>query len=307
MNFKNKIVNDLAWVIGSVPLMSFNPEVNRYHELDQKWFYDEFQRCHGFLLDLDRNPHTLEGFVNSEIKGRQLLGKRFEKFIEFWLRESGRFEILISNHQIKESNRTVGEVDFVAKELSSSRLYHFEVACKYYLSSKNSKMWTNWVGLNAKDTLADKMEKFQKQLTIFDTKSGKNFLQEIKLERPKSYLLMKGYFFYYWKEVARPNIPKSANPYHNTGIYVKQNESKEFFSGTNSWKILKKKNWFSPFVSSSLQDLMPEYIISGRVSELIAEFKSSVMLARMVEDNSHWVEDLRVIITPKSWPNKTYN
>ncbi len=301
MNFKHKIVNDLAWVIGSVPLMSFNQELNRYHELDQEWFKLEYERCNGFLINLDRNPKELENFIN--VEGRQLLGKRFEKFIEFWLKESGRFKILLSNEQLAKDKITVGEIDYLVQETHTGRNLHLEVACKYYMSSNNSKLWKNWVGLNAKDSLADKMSKFDKQLTVFDRPEGTDLLQRHRIKKPESFLLLKGFFFYHWRQVHASKSPKYSNPNHETGIYAKLSEIPSFFSGWNLWKVLRKVNWFSAYVTAYAEDLTPEIMIESEVRELIKTYDSGVMLARMVEKKGLYVEDLRMVIVPDAWPN----
>jgi len=301
MNFKHKIVNDLAWVIRSVPLMSFQQELNRYYELDEEWFKEEYERCNGFLLNQDRDPSALEKFVN--VPGRQLLGKRFEKFIEFWLRESGRFEIVLSNEQLSREKITVGEIDYLFHETSTGRNLHLEVACKYYMSSANSKLWKNWVGLNARDSLADKLAKFDKQLTVFNRLEGSELLQRHRIKKPESFMLLKGFFFYHWREVHGAKSPKNSNPNHETGIYAKLSETPSFFSGWNLWKVLRKVNWFSPYITENSEELTPEILIESEVRELIKTYDSGVMLARMVEKNGLYTEDLRLVIVPDAWPN----
>jgi len=293
----------LAWVIGSIPLMSFNHKAESYKKLNTEWFKSEAMRCNGFLLQLDANPQPLEEALAHE--GRELLGKRFEKFVEFWLRYSGRFEVLMSNVQLKQNKRTIGEIDYLVKELDSGDIWHLEVACKYYLGYNNSSLWTNWKGMNAVDTLEDKMTKFQKQLAIFSTELGAEFLSDHRIVKPTSYLMLKGQFFYHWKNIRNAKSPKFSNVNHNTGLYLNESEINEFFTGFNYWKVLRKHSWFSPFSASSDAGLIFEYDIEKTIKELIEKYRSGVMLARLRESNGMFKEDLRVVVVGNSWPNKS--
>lgn len=301
MIFKHKIVNDLAWVIGSVPLMSFNPKLEAYQRLTKEWFYNELKRSEAFLLELDKNPTELEEFLFSESK--QLLGKRFEKFVEYWLRKSGRFEILMANKVVKNEKVTLGEIDFLVMDNESNEIWHLEVASKYYLGYNNSSLWKNWVGLNARDSLEDKMYKFNKQLSIFDREEGKSLLQTEKIKRPKSYMLMKGFFFYHWKKVKSAKSPKRSNPHHSTGIYLKEGEMSDFFIGYNSWVVLGKKNWFARYVATENDEVFSDILIQKKVHALINDYGSSIMLARLKSNAGLLIEDLRVVVTLNSWPH----
>ncbi len=228
MLFKHKIVNDLAWVIGSVPIMSFNPKSESYCQLNQRWFDDEFERCNDFLWRLDASPASLENFVN--VEGKQLLGKRFERFVEYWLRYGGRFEVLMANEQLKNGKVTIGEVDYLIRETLTGQILHLEVASKYYLGYNNSSLWSNWIGLNASDTLADKMAKFERQLNIFQSKEGMELLHHERIKSPKSFLMMKGFFFYYWRNVMNAKSPKFSTKNHHTGVHLREGEIGDFFT-----------------------------------------------------------------------------
>jgi hypothetical protein len=164
-------------------------------------------------------------------------------------------------------------------------------------------LWKNWVGLNARDSLADKMRKFNKQLTIFERNEGRELLQRHRIKKPESFLLMKGYFFYHWRQLKTVKNPKFSNPKHETGIYAKLSESSELFVGWNFWKILKKVNWFSPYHTSEMEEVTPEMLIESEIRELIKTYDSGVMLARMVEKDGIFYENLRLVIVPDKWPN----
>ncbi len=301
MVFRHKIVNDLAWVIGSTPLMSFSPKNEAYHKLTSNWFQSELERCSPFLLELDAHPEPLIEFVETE--SRQLLGKRFERFIEYWLTYSGAYEVLLSNVQVKEGLRTIGELDYVIKHTESGELWHLEVACKYYLGFKNSGIWSDWLGINAKDSLEEKMTKFDKQLCIFQRAEGKELLQRERIRKPNSYLLMKGFFFFEWKSLKKSKPPKYATDGHNTGVFLKASEIPQFFKSTNSWVILNKQHWFSLYSSTDTLEIYSELKVVKRIREILAEYNFGVMLARLDPYSSVPLEDLRVVVVPDSWPS----
>lgn len=291
----------MAWVIGSVPLMSFSPKTEAYHKLTSEWFHAELERCVPLLSALDHKPEPLIEFV--ETGSRQLLGKRFEKFVEYWLRFSGAYEVLLSNTQIKQGLRTIGELDFVVKHLESGELWHFEVACKYYLGYKNSSLWSNWLGINAKDSLEEKMTKFDRQLSIFQKPEGKELLQRERLIQPQSFLLMKGYFFYEWKSFRGTKSPKYSTGEHHTGVFLKRSEMPAFFSAHNSWVILNKQHWFSNYSSVNSLEVYSELAVIKRVTEILEQYNFGVMLARLNSNSSIPLEDMRVVVVPDSWPS----
>ncbi len=300
MVFKHKIVNDLAWIISSAPLMSFDPKLNHFKVLDQKWFEEEIKRCHKFLLEQDSNPDELHQFMHTE--GRQLLGKRFEKFIEYWLNKSGKFEVLASNQPISKNKITLGEIDYIVKDISSGDLWHIEVAAKYYLGYNNSGLQANWKGINAKDTLEDKMIKFKKQLSIFEREEGIKFLEDSGISKPHPFLMMKGFFFYYWKDLKKAKSPKFSLPNHSSGLFIRQSDISEFFKADNTWVVLSKQNWFSEYIASDDEDLFSEIAIQPRVQWLLEEYNFGVMLGRLKYENGHFIEDLRVAVVLDVWP-----
>ena len=302
MGFKHKIVNDLAWVISSAPLMSVNPKEKAYIGLDDQWFKTEAERCESFLKAEDANPSRLAEFVSSE--GRQLLGKRFERFVEYWLTYSGKYEVLISNRPVSRNKITLGEIDYVFRDIFSGEIWHLEVASKYYLGYDNSRLWSNWKGINAKDTLEDKMTKFRKQLTIFDREEGGALLDELGLSRPNSLLMLKGFFFYHWKNIKGAKSPQLSLPNHNAGLFLKESEISEFFKGDNSWVLLSKHNWFAPYVSASKEGLHSEIGIQAKIRCWLQEYNVEVMLARVSHENGHFIETLRVAVVLNKWPNR---
>tara|TARA_B100000768_G_scaffold112236_1_gene103965 strand:- start:10990 stop:11904 length:915 start_codon:yes stop_codon:yes gene_type:complete len=302
MVFKHKIVNDLAWVIYSAPLMSSNPGEKAYLGLDDQWFKKEVERCEIFLKAEDADPSRLAKFVSCE--GIQLLGKRFERFVEYWLTFSGKYEVLISNRPVSRNKITLGEIDYVIRDIFSGEIFHLEVAAKYYLGHNNSSLWSNWKGINAKDALEDKMTKFRKQLTIFDREEGVALLNELGLTRPRSLLMMKGFFFYYWRNIKCPKSPQLSLSNHNAGLFLKESEISEFFKGDNSWALLSKHNWFAPYVSSSSEELYSEIGVQAKIRSLLKEYNVEVMLAKLSYENGHFIETLRVAVVLNKWPNR---
>ena len=231
-----------------------------------------------------------------------LLGKRFEKLIAFWLKASDRFDLIFHSLQIAGKRNTLGEVDFLLRDLHSSQLFHMEVACKFYLGYRNSPAWDHWIGPNAKDSLQLKMDKLKLQLSIFESTEGKAILQELRLSKPEPLLMMKGFFFHHFRVLQTHKNPKHSNRSYPAGWYAHQSEIGIFPGDSGDWILLQKNSWLSPF--HRLEDYR---IFSGKalLEELRDHFrksKRSILVARVYNDGVKLVEIDRGFIVSDKWP-----
>jgi hypothetical protein len=90
------------------------------------------------------------------------LGNRLERFFAFIIQESEGFEMLAQNIQIIENKVTLGELDFIVKNLKNNEIYHIELGGKLYLYDPNIEgELARWVGPNYTDSLLKKLDKLQ--------------------------------------------------------------------------------------------------------------------------------------------------
>lgn len=104
----------------------------------------------------------LEDVANLEISPFLRLGNRLEKFFSFILKHSEQYEILFENLQIIENKTTLGELDFIIKDLITNEILHVELGAKLYLYFPNFKdEGEKFVGPNQKDALFFKLQKLK--------------------------------------------------------------------------------------------------------------------------------------------------
>lgn len=91
-----------------------------------------------------------------------VLGKRMESFFEIAMRHSERYKIIVSNLQIIEKKRTLGEIDFLLYDEITSRPIHVELVYKLYIYDHGFPLeMERWIGPNRKDSFYAKLEKLK--------------------------------------------------------------------------------------------------------------------------------------------------
>lgn len=84
------------------------------------------------------------------------LGARFETLIAFGLSRLPALECVARRLQIADDERTLGEFDFIVRNLADGTLEHWEVACKFYLGVfRDGEL--DWVGPGKRDSLRRKL------------------------------------------------------------------------------------------------------------------------------------------------------
>lgn len=208
-----------------------------------------------------------------------ILGKQAEAIFEYILNTSPDYKILAANTQVQKGKITIGELDYLIKDLQTQQYLHIEVACKFYLfdDTVNHIYEGKWIGPNRKDTLLDKLEKLAtKQFPLLNQKELGSFLNERQLKasqfKQKHYILSSLY------------IPESMDiktfpvAYKNciVGTWL---SLKNFKPDANSrYALPSKKEWLLPENEITL-DLNAKEVFS-KVSESIAK-KRAVQVYEM--------------------------
>lgn len=106
-------------------------------------------------------PETIDFPLPKNVR----LGHLAERVVAQALKASDNFRLLAENVQIVVDKKTIGELDFIAEDLSDGRILHIELAYKFYLydSKISSEPLHNWIGPNRRDSLIEKLEKLKKK------------------------------------------------------------------------------------------------------------------------------------------------
>ena len=237
-SFKHPEVADLSWVIGSCPLVKHAPQLP-FQVIGEEWCLDMWNTQLPWLLELDKDPSELIEFLAEH--PQKLLGKKFEQLMHFWLLHCSDFEVIATNQQIVQENRTIGEIDFLVHYKPDDCFWHIESACKYYIGIHNHINHRFWIGPNGRDSLQEKWQTLKRQLKLLDSPEGKAFFPK-PTER---FLFMKGYFFQPFRELGRYSSPLFAHPHHRGGWYMTYPEIKFLSSNQPQWFLLPHERWMS--------------------------------------------------------------
>ncbi len=163
-----------------------------------------------------------------------------------YLKQSKEFDLLAANLQIQGEKETLGELDYIVKNLKTEENIHIELACKFYLfdGNENKQAEKNWVGRNRKDSLFEKLEKLKlKQFPLLKAPETLQKLNELKIEKPSSQALCLKAFFFIPKNLKPETFPKI---FENciVGHYLKETDFTE--DETALYAIPSKKEWILP-------------------------------------------------------------
>ena len=140
----------------------------------------------GFALfkGLKKNPGiSSNSIVSKEFPKNLVLGKRVEHFFSAAIEASPEYQLIANNIQISDENRTLGEFDFILRELKTSKILHVEVMYKFYVYDPDFPTeMERWIGPNRKDSLLQKIEKVKtNQFPLLHTSEAKKYLSSLDL------------------------------------------------------------------------------------------------------------------------------
>jgi hypothetical protein len=102
----------------------------------------------------------LTEFESQPIPGRIRLGHQMEHVFKQLMEESPRYEILVHNLPVKNEARTIGEIDFIVREINTGRLLHIELTYKLYIiNTEITEPIHRLMGPNKRDMFFTKIEK----------------------------------------------------------------------------------------------------------------------------------------------------
>ena len=118
-----------------------------------------------------------------ELRSNFVLGKRMEIFFDHLLSHSGQFEVIAKNLQIYRKKVTLGELDFLVKDLQDNSIYHIELVYKFYLYDPLNEDEEKWIGPNRKDSLIQKISRLKHhQLPLLHAEETREILKSFDLK-----------------------------------------------------------------------------------------------------------------------------
>ncbi|WP_282088815.1 DUF1853 family protein [Aquimarina algiphila] len=185
--------------------------------------------------------------VQINIGENEVLGKRVEHFFEYCITSSDRYDLLAKNIQVFDHKITIGELDFIVKDLQQNKVLHIELVCKFYLYDTTlGDGLETWIGPNRKDSLLQKVKKLTlKQFPLLYKKETKPILENLQLDVSK--INQQACFISYLfvpitlKHHTFPMINNNCI----VGFWEKSNAFTDEQYGNYQFYIPQKKDWIS--------------------------------------------------------------
>ncbi len=177
------------------------------------------------------------------------LGQRMEYFMEASIKASQRYELIAKNLQIIHNKKTLGEIDFLIRDLKENKVIHLELVYKFYLFDPlySENKYACWIGPNRKDSLPLKINKLREhQLPLLYRPETLPFLSKIGLkpEKIEQKVCFKAQLFTDFR--SKKADFKGLNPDSQVGFWlsfqdfkaIAKAEMKFYFPIKNDWVIL---------------------------------------------------------------------
>ena len=219
-----QLSDDIQWLSDSKPLMKMPSWLSEF----------KFQTT----------PDSPDIPTYIDWKGSHRLGFYFEYLVEQYLRFNEQPIDINRNIAIRESKRTIGELDFLLQQDGHNR--HLEVAVKYYLCTGDGTQLSDYIGPGKRDRLDIKWSRLvTHQCRLANKDVSRSTLAELGFPQPIApQLLLTGYLFYH-KGVQPDKQPKDISEHHLHGWWVRAIEAEEFLTTDCRYQILPKLHWLS--------------------------------------------------------------
>ncbi len=297
--WRSAAVRDLAWVIGSPPLVGSQGEQADWP--DAAWCEAQLERMAPLLDQLERArwPGRKEF---ADLSDRRL-GAYFEFLVARWLSLDERYDVLAHNLAIRQplaagGRETVGELDFVVRDNFAKRVEHWEVAVKFYLGGVPGSRGA-WLGPGLKDRLDRKLDRvLTHQLPLPATAAARAPLSDAGLSIDRSRALIKGRLFYPQGVAMRP--PGEAGNAHLRGWWLTRAEFGPTFDRRGwRWQVLTGEDRLAEQDGTNSADfrtlmtsMMPAEGNAQR-PQLLAAFADGREVSRGYVVPDHWRDEAR--------------
>lgn len=262
------------WLVFSPPLLKQSEILsNRL-----KGWWDKGHECLG----------TWEGLPR-----QRRLGRIAEDLLARYISSCEELELVHRGLAIRESGRTLGEIDFIVQ--TPSGLEHWELAIKFYLLDLTSR---EFIGPNGKDRLHLKVEKMLNHQLPLGRHPRVTELCDLQGKEPlTSHSLVKGRLFYPRSdESGRSDFDHQIFPQKDDGIWVCESKltelEKEWSREGKKFSTIGREAWLS-------RDLNVDHL-SNQDREPLVPNKAYQGILHSQDQGS---EEKRLFIVPTGWPN----
>ena len=179
-----------------------------------------------------------------ELSSNFVLGKRMEIFFDHLLIHSKRFEVIAKNVQIYRDKVTLGELDFLIKDLQKDSVHHVELVYKFYLFDPEKEDAAGWIGPNRKDSLLQKISRLKThQLPLLHSEETIKILKSYGLKEKEieqqvcfkaTLFIPKGFKTSAFQEVNKPCI---------AGYWIRFKDFSYSEFGKHLFYAPKKQDW----------------------------------------------------------------
>jgi len=293
-------VRDLAWVIGSPGLADASHPAYQGRVVDDAWCSVQLRISTPWLSALDRTPLPLHDYIAARPTRR--LGHYFESLIAFWLTHRPDTQLIATNLQVQNEQRTLGEYDFLFLDAGAA-ICHWETAVKFYLQLEPLAEQHSFIGPGTRDRLDLKLDRvFQHQLLLGQSQAGLQALPRgIRLDKAQAFI--KGYLFYHASAPGKFAV-NGVSAAHLSGWWVRHTrESLPQASADSRWIIQPRLRWLAParlpddadvMVHATLIDKLDERFSAGPEAVLVFEMKRAA--------TGGWHEISRGFVVCSNWP-----
>ncbi|WP_435895773.1 DUF1853 family protein [Oceaniferula spumae] len=191
--------------------------------------------CHSLVKPEDEHPLNLP----------QKLGHLYEDALAVLLATTPQYDTLAQSIQIRQkSGLTLGELDFLVRDLISNQLIHLELAVKFYLAVETENRLL-LPGPDARDNYFRKLEKMRShQLQL--TKTHRDLLPEkFRGEEIVVQQLVHGCVFNH-VNASEPLEVEFLNPDGRRGKWLHAEECAEYFGNDARLEVIPKPLWPVP-------------------------------------------------------------
>jgi len=185
-------------------------------------------------IELDINEINDLDFTELNIPDNLPLGKRIERFFEFYIEQSKNYDLIKNNIQVINNKQTLGELDFILFDKRKEKYLHIEHIYKFYLYDESfSDEIDRFIGPNRDDSFAKKLAKLkEKQLPLLYKDETREYLEDIDINYIEQKVCFKGNI-YVPIDLLGKDIPIINNScirgfYVNHSEFLKQEQFREF-------------------------------------------------------------------------------
>lgn len=185
----------------------------------------------------------IEGELDATLPENRRLGHLAESVVSEAIKSSLNFELLYENVQLIKGKITIGELDFIVRNLTNHEVIHVELAYKFYLldPTLSSDFSKNWIGPNRNDSLVEKLAKLKnKQFPLLQSESAQKALVGVDVHKTSQAVCFLASLFvpYNFRSRLDPAYEKAI-----VGHHLDFNTFQKLNKPTKEYYIPSKKEW----------------------------------------------------------------